>query len=136
MRRFSTHRATERRSAPAGTRRSRRWRPRSYWVDSGARRRCLLCGQVPAAPGFAAARPASSRVDQRSLSCENLFRVGGVTLTLSTSEPTTENIGYHPVVMRDGKLIRTDPRDPMLTNPNPRTLFAWSAAKAWLVAAD
>jgi Phosphodiester glycosidase len=65
-----------------------------------------------------------------------LFRAGGVTLTLSTSEPTTESIGYHPAIMRDGRLTRTDPHDPMLTNANPRTLVAWSPTKTWLVAAD
>jgi hypothetical protein len=67
---------------------------------------------------------------------KQLFRVGGVTLTLSTGEPTSESIGYHPVVMRNGHLTRTDPHDPMLTNANPRTLLAWSPTKTWLVAAD
>lgn len=94
-------------------------------LRSGARGAWVRSGQA----GFVASGPAVTEL-------RKLFRVAGVTLTLSASEPTTENIGYHPVIMRDGKLIRTDPRDPMLTNPNPRTLFAWSATKTWLVAAD
>jgi hypothetical protein len=94
-------------------------------LRSGARGTRVRTGQA----GFVASGAAVTEL-------RKLFRAGGVSLTLSTSEPTTENIGYHPVIMRDGKLIRTDPRDPMLTNPNPRTLFAWNSTKTWLVAAD
>jgi len=94
-------------------------------LHSGARGTRVRAGQA----GFVTSGTATTEL-------EALFRGGGVTLTLSTSEPTSENIGYHPAIMRDGRLLHTDPRDPMLSHANPRTLLAWSPTRTWLVAAD
>jgi hypothetical protein len=65
-----------------------------------------------------------------------LFSTGGVTLTLSTNAPTTESIGFHPAVLRDGHWVKTDPHDSMLTEANPRTMLAWNSSRTWLIAAD
>src|SRR5262249_49831495 len=65
-----------------------------------------------------------------------LFHSGGVTVTVSTSEPTTDSIGSHPAGPRRGRVLHTDPKDSMLTDANPRTLLAWNSTRTWLIAAD
>ena len=58
-------------------------------------------------------------------------------LWVTTTAPTAQNVGVHPVLLRDGQPTAYDRSDPMLSDPHPRTLVGWDArGRVWLVAAE
>ena len=58
-------------------------------------------------------------------------------LWVTTTAPTAQSVGVHPVLLRDGQPTAYDRGDPMLGDPHPRTLVGWDArGRVWLVAAE
>lgn len=62
---------------------------------------------------------------------------GQVTVTVAVAAPTRQNVGVHPVLLRDGRPEPYDDADPMLAEAHPRTLVGWnSAGTTWFVTVD
>ncbi len=60
-----------------------------------------------------------------------------VSVRVATASPSTEGLGAHPVVLRDGRPAPVDPADPMLRDPEPRTVLAWdTTGRTWLGVLD
>lgn len=109
---------------PAGT----LGRPAPVTVTGGSR------GGSPLPPGTAvvAGEGAAAQALQELLAVPV-----PLVLWVTTTAPTVENVGVHPVLMRGGKPTAYDAADPMLARPHPRTLVGWDArGTLWLVAAE
>lgn len=62
---------------------------------------------------------------------------GRLALSVSVAQPTRDNLGAHPVLLRDGQPQPYDQADPMLADPHPRTIVGWDRqGTVWLVTAD
>jgi len=48
-----------------------------------------------------------------------------VQVRLSIAQPTTDNLGAHPILLQDGQVSAYDRADPMLADPEPRSIVAW-----------